>query len=183
MNFNDNPAYCSRPTKQAHYDQRLILKVVKEVENGLPRKEAIRIYHLGNGTIGPWMKKFGSSHYHSTLKRKKYTALQKRTIVSAIQQGRMSIQEAQVAHNIKTKRIIRGWLQQFAVEKVEICGQNNQPVSKKKNAASKNQPADLQKALQEAELKIKALNTLIDVAEEQLKINIRKKSGAKQSQK
>ena len=39
----------------------------------------------------------------------------------------------------------------------------------------------LQKALQEAELKIKALNTLIDVAEEQLKIEIRKKSGAKQS--
>jgi hypothetical protein len=39
----------------------------------------------------------------------------------------------------------------------------------------------LLKALQEAELKIKALNTLIDVAEEQLKIDIRKKSGAKQS--
>ena len=33
----------------------------------------------------------------------------------------------------------------------------------------------------EAELKIKALNTLIDVAEEQLKIDIRKKSGARQS--
>ena len=39
----------------------------------------------------------------------------------------------------------------------------------------------LERALQEAELKIKALNTLIDVAEEQLKIDIRKKSGAKQS--
>lgn len=39
----------------------------------------------------------------------------------------------------------------------------------------------LEKALQEAELKIKALNTLIDVAEDQLKIDIRKKSGAKQS--
>jgi hypothetical protein len=43
------------------------------------------------------------------------------------------------------------------------------------------QTAALQKALREAELKIKALNTLIDVAEEQLKIDIRKKSGAKQS--
>lgn len=40
--------------------------------------------------------------------------------------------------------------------------------------------AALQNALQQAELKIKALNTLIDVAEEQLKIAIRKKSGAKQ---
>lgn len=41
----------------------------------------------------------------------------------------------------------------------------------------------LHRALQEAELKIKALNTLIDVAEDQLKVDIRKKSGAKQSQK
>jgi hypothetical protein len=39
----------------------------------------------------------------------------------------------------------------------------------------------LRKALEEAELKIKALNTLIDVAEDQLKVQIRKKPGAKQS--
>jgi len=35
--------------------------------------------------------------------------------------------------------------------------------------------------LEEAELKVKALNTLIDVAEEQFKIAIRKKAGARQS--
>ncbi len=38
----------------------------------------------------------------------------------------------------------------------------------------------LQKALEDAQLKIEALNTMIDVAEEQLKIDIRKKSGTKQ---
>jgi len=41
--------------------------------------------------------------------------------------------------------------------------------------------SDLEKALEEAQLKIHALNTLIDVAEEQFKIAIRKKPGAKQS--
>lgn len=52
----------------------------------------------------------------------------------------------------------------------------------KKNLVSKDiEKEALQKALQDAELKIKALNTLIDVAEEQLKIEIRKKFGAKQS--
>ena len=71
--------FAVRENKQSRYDKRLIAKIVKEVENGLPRKEA------------------------------------------------------------------------------------------------------LQKALKEAELKITALNTLIDVAEEQLKIDIRKKPGAKQS--
>jgi transposase len=41
----------------------------------------------------------------------------------------------------------------------------------------------LRKALEEANMKNRALNTLIDVAEEQLKIDIRKKSGARQSSK
>ena len=39
----------------------------------------------------------------------------------------------------------------------------------------------LKKALEEAGLKIRALNTLIDVAEDQFKIKIRKKAGARQS--
>ncbi len=57
------------------------------------------------------------------------------------------------------------------------------------NKTSKDAPADderikaLEQALQEPQLKIAALNTLIDVAEEQVKINIRKKPGAKRSQK
>lgn len=41
--------------------------------------------------------------------------------------------------------------------------------------------AEALKKLEEAELKVKALNTLIDVAEEQFKIAIRKKAGARQS--
>jgi transposase len=41
----------------------------------------------------------------------------------------------------------------------------------------------LKKALEEANMKNRALNTLIDIAEEQLKIEIRKKPGARQSSK
>jgi hypothetical protein len=46
---------------------------------------------------------------------------------------------------------------------------------------SKKALAEALKKLEEAELKVKALNTLIDVAEEQFKIAIRKKAGARQS--
>ncbi|MBW4361624.1 hypothetical protein [Flavobacterium taihuense] len=56
-------------------------------------------------------------------------------------------------------------------------------MAKKTKPFNAAQTQALQKALEEAELKIKALNTLIDVAEEQLKIDIKKKSGAKQSSK
>ena len=64
---------------------------------------------------------------------------------------------------------------------LQICIEKQVPMSKKKKVEVTSQTAALQKVLQEAELKIKALNTLIDVAEEQLKIDIRKKSGARQS--
>jgi transposase len=67
------------------------------------------------------------------------------------------------------------------LEKVEIYIENTSPMAKKDKDSTQSQNEALQKALQEAELKIKALNTLIDVAEEQLKIDIRKKSGAKRS--
>jgi len=93
----------------------------------------------------------------------------------------MSINEAQVAYKIRNQKTIRDWLQRFKAEKVEVCIENQIPVSKKKKSDTTAQTAVLQKTLQEAELKIKALNTLIDVAEEQLKISIRKKSGARQS--
>lgn len=42
---------------------------------------------------------------------------------------------------------------------------------------------ELLKALESAELKIQGLNTMIDLAEKELKISIRKKSGAGQSKK
>ena len=55
---------------------------------------------------------------------------------------------------------------------------------KPKNTVPPSEEAEaLRKALEEAELRIKALNTLIDVAEEQLKVDIRNKSGAKRSGK
>jgi hypothetical protein len=44
-------------------------------------------------------------------------------------------------------------------------------------------PIETRKQLNEANLKIKALETMIDIAEQQFKISIRKKFGAKQLKK
>jgi transposase len=181
MESNQTTDYALRANRQSRYDKRLILKIIKEVEEGLPRKEATRIYGLGKSTLDNWFQDYGSPNYQQHIKRKSYSNLQKRTIVSAIEQGRMSIKEAQVAYKVKNPKSIREWLHQYKSEKVEICIEKQMPMSKKKKIPVASQTSALQKALQEAELKIKALNTLIDVAEEQLKIDIRKKSGARQS--
>lgn len=129
------------------------------------------------------MRKYGSMNYQQNIRRKIYTNLQKRTVVTAIEQGRMSIKEAQTAYGVKNEKIIRNWLAQYKTEKVELCIITEPVMAKKTKPFSTAQAEALKKALEEAELKIKALNTLIDVAEEQLKIDIRKKSGAKQSSK
>jgi transposase len=183
MEHKEQEFYAPRENKQSHYDKRLILKVVKEVEAGLPRKEANRIYGLGKSCLYNWMRDYGSVNYQQNIKRKIFSNLQKRTIVTAIEQGRMNIKEAQTAYGVKNVKIIRNWLTQYKTEKVELCIVTEPIMAKKTKPFSAAQAEALQKALEEAELKIKALNTLIDVAEEQLKIDIRKKSGAKQSSK
>jgi len=71
----------------------------------------------------------------------------------------------------------------------EYKGENTELSSPKPDDMAKNKPVDpkeaeilaLKKALEYANLKIRALDTMIDIAEEQLKIDIRKKSGAKRS--
>ncbi|HLU84238.1 MAG TPA: IS630 transposase-related protein, partial [Vicingaceae bacterium] len=110
-----------RSSKQEHYDKRLIKKIVQEVEAGLPRKEAKQIYKLGKSSLNVWMNQYGSEHYHQNLKRRSYTKLQKHTIVTAIEQGRMTIKKARTAYNIKTEKIIRDWILRFKEEKVDIC--------------------------------------------------------------
>jgi len=179
----EQEVYVSREHKQSRFDKRLILKIVKEVENGLPRKEVVRIYGLGKSTLDNWMNKFGSLDYQENMKRRSYSNLQKRTIVTAIEQGRLTIKDAKTAYNVRNEKTIRGWLDQYKSEKVEICIEKTISMAKKNPLSEDIEKEALQKALQDAELKIKALNTLIDVAEEQLKIEIRKKSGAKQSRK
>ena len=67
--------YAPRPYRFSRYDKRLILKVVQEVEEGLPRKEAIRIYGLGPSIIRAWMRTYGSTHYQQHLKRNSYSNL------------------------------------------------------------------------------------------------------------
>jgi transposase len=93
------------------------------VEAGLPRKEAKRIYEHGKSSLDLWMQQYGSPEYHRS-KRRQYTNLQKRTIVSAIEQGRMTIKEAQTAYKISRDKVIRDWLLKFNDEKVELCTLN-----------------------------------------------------------
>lgn len=182
---DQEPGLIGRYSATGFYDQRFINQVVQEVEKGLPRKAACIQYGLNTKTLISWMGKFGSAAYKEAHKRQ-FTATIKRSVVRAVTEGRLSIKEAQAAYGIKSKSTIKGWIELAKRENDDLRAFTTSMADTTKQTDPS--PKDLQQAnevlkkqLEEAQLKIIALNTLIDVAEQQLKINIRKKPGAKQS--
>jgi transposase-like protein len=184
MDFSEsNYLLPGRYSLAGNYDVRFIKEVVRQIEEGLPRQEALLTYGLKKLTLRNWMRKYASSQYKDC--RKMRSAKTKRSVVRAFSQGRITISEAMTACNIKAAKTIRRWVALDKEEKDDLAASNLSALNKKKSSEQSvtinAEVKALQQQLADAQLKIAALNTLIDVAEEQLKINIRKKPGAKQS--
>jgi transposase len=163
------------------FSRLIALEAVRMVEEGFLRKEIREKFGLCSATLDQWMRLYGSEEYHQN-KRKTYSKTEKRSILSAVNNG-MSPREAQIAYGLKSIKIVHDWVRQSKQEKLDICIQADS-MSKKENTEKPSEDVvALRRELELAKLKIEALNTLIDVAEDQLKIDIRKKSGAKRSSK
>ena len=88
----------------------------------------------------------------------------------------MTKEEVRLIHKVG-KKTLNTWLREAKQEENElVCFNPNDMAVKQINYSG----IELQDELAEAKLKIKALEMMIDIAEEQFKISIRKKSGAKQ---
>jgi transposase len=169
--------------RRGHFDKLVIQKIVEAIEGGMRRSDVCREYGLSRSTLSDWMREHGSPAYKAN-KQGHLTQPQKRSMIRAIEEGRMTIEEAKVAYNVCSSRSILLLLQQAKRENDELTGINQRIMDTKEDKPQDTEDPGkkaLQQALEEAELKIKALNTLIDVAEEQFKIPIRKKPGAKRS--
>jgi transposase len=95
----------------------------------------------------------------------------------------MAVLEAMIAYRVSSSTINQ-WIRAYKREKGELASIMGTKKSSKDNQredATDIEKEDLKKTLQQAQLQIQALNTLIDVAEDKFKIAIRKKAGAKQS--
>ncbi len=90
----------------------------------------------------------------------------------------MPIKEAQAAHNIAYPDTVRRWVRMLKEVNSHLAlPQQLSPEMPLPDNVNNNQK---DAALAEARLKIAALEIIIDLAEQQFKISIRKKSGAKQ---
>jgi len=170
-----------REDKRSHLPANLRKQLIKEIEAGTPRSVIAYQYGVSRVAISKWMRNHGSESYQ--LKQQKLTEVEKRSIVRQIEQGVLTPYAARRAYFI-SGNMLNSWLKASLKENVELAAYD--PLNMKDKPSLQPELKDtekeaLKKALEEAQLKISALNTLIDVAEDQFKIKIRKKAGARQS--
>jgi transposase len=183
--FIDKKGGWGRKVKRQRYDKSFILEIVESIERGVPRSHITREHGIARSVQAVWMRDYGSPAYHAS-KQGHVSQQEKRSIVRAIEEGRMTIYEARAAYNVNSTVTITKWIKESKRENAELVVPNTALMANKKQDQQpdpdvKKALAEALKKLEEAELKVKALDTLIDVAEEQFKIAIRKKAGAKQS--
>lgn len=164
------------------FSKAIIREVVLRVEQGVSRKQLYAQYGMASVTLDDWMREYGSARYHAS-KKKSIAPSVKMGAIQSILQGRSTIKEAALQLGIKVDSI-RGWLRTFKQENGDLLQTLPSAMKKDKTPTTESEQVKaLKKALEEAQLKVAAMETLITVAERELKIDIRKKSGARQSPK
>ncbi len=107
----------------------------------------------------------------------------KRKIALEYLSGRFSYAVAAEEYGLKDKDVVKEFVKWYR-RNYEIGDQNDAvQMAKSKIVSSPSKEQELQKRIKELELKVETLETMIDIAEEQLHIDIRKKSGSQRSKK
>ena len=115
----------------------------------------------------------------------------KSTICLEVLSGSLSYSEAKSTYGIKGQGTIPRWVKQYKNQSVggnlhsmnapnSIPNSTNAEEQEGNSEGLKKTNQELEAALRMAKLKITALETMIDIAESDLNIDIRKKSGTKQ---
>ena len=183
MESENNYVQSGRFGSVGNYAISFIRQVIDQLEGGMPVRELVLANNLKRKTVAAWIQKYASAEYKNSLKRPSRSL--KRSVARAIHSGTITIAEARDLYKVSSTAI-KEWLALYQLQENGDLEANNIPILNKRKSGPTKQPDNeqikaLQQQLSDAQLKIAALNTLIDVAEEQLKINIRKKPGAKQS--
>ena len=108
----------------------------------------------------------------------------KKGIVDEVLKGKLSKEEARRKYGIKGSSAVLNWIRKFEGNKsTSMNPKKNQVRSGKSIEELEAENARLKQELDVEQLRNRALNVMIDIAENQFKIPIRKKPGAKQSKK
>jgi transposase-like protein len=129
---------------------------------------------MSSVTLNEWMTRYGSARYQQN-KKKSFSKAERNVAARAVLEGRISVDQAALSKGIRTSTV-KQWVKQKQQDDAELSVLNPQAMPLKSTVPDKALASELSVAI----LKIEALETMIDIAEQQFKIPIRKKSGAKQ---
>jgi transposase len=179
----ENEAPIIRFHERGHFQTNLRAEIIKLIEEGVPRSVIVYQYGVSRSTLCDWMRNHGSKEYQAKQGGRHLTEVEKRSIVRQVEQGELTPHAARKTHGLSGNTLNK-WLKASLKENAELAVYD--PFEMKDNPEGQPDLPDpekeaLKRALEDAHLKISALNTLIDVAEDQFKIKIRKKAGARQS--
>ncbi|MNL20818.1 hypothetical protein D3C87_1420840 [compost metagenome] len=122
------------------------------------------------------MKQYGSSSYQENKSRRRSLS-ERNGIAREIVSGQLSIEEAQLKYKADCRDTVYSWIRSYKREQqglVELLPQAGVLVETGSLQASVPSAE-----LKLAELKIRALEIMLDIASKEFKVDIRKKFGAK----
>jgi len=159
------------------YPEEVKQQIVKELENGSTSvKEVMAKYGIRrSGTVFVWLKRY-SSQYREKYMRVLLPLAERRQIAYKVESGALSLEVASNRYRV-SQDTIKNWIKLYTCtpKLVDIMAKNEEP-----QQSSPQETKALQKQVEMLKLKVEALETMIDIAERNMKIDIRKKTGTKQ---
>lgn len=169
---NEISEYTGKPIKR-HYSVPDKKRIVEEVIQGIYSKyEAIDRYKINDRTLDSWLITY-SDKSGSPFSKKVTDKVQQRFIVAQILSGALTKAEAARQNEVTTAAICR-WIARYKSSDNLLAENIPQVMARDSN------DTDAQIQIEALKLKVIALETMIDIAEDQFKIDIRKKCGTKQ---
>lgn len=113
-----------------------------------------------------------------------YTDEFKKRVVNEVLNGLISKEEARRRYGIRGNSAVLNWIRKFGSTKTGIyMPRKRQETTTKTREELEAENLRLRRELEEERVRNRALNVMIDIAERQFNIPIRKKHGAKQSKR
>jgi transposase len=156
------------------YPHEQIEKIVQEVENSdAGVHEVLQKYGISQSTLKRWITTYGQSQ---SIPRavKFFSIIQKRQILNEIATGKRTFIEAQKHYKINETTLYY-WIKRYSADIVNKTIPGNM-----ENESSTLSSRDETRQIEDLKLKVAALETMIDMAEKEFNIPIRKKCGSKQ---
>lgn len=149
--------------------------LVAQVEAGALQNVVAKAHNIAVSSLAQWIKQYASASFLANM-RKRHDRSLIATTIRAIREGRLTIKEAAIQNDVHMVTV-RSWIKKAKQKDADLFPALCEPAVPIDPSDTESQ---LRQELEAARLKIRALETMIEVAENELQIPIRKKPGAKQ---